>query len=421
MNQILDFAGPFFWFLVALEAVFLSHLAGRFIFAKLVGLQLSRVKIGIGAQLFFKNSNNSLQISYFPIGGSLEFSNSFGHDKDFPTPIWKIVGSNLGGPIFQFIVATFLLSISFSYFGYTTFTMQVVNTAQGSPAQRAGLKPGDVILGIAGREVQGFEDGQRLISAHANKLTRFLIERRESYKTFDELQPLMAFLENSYEERAHIKIHSREKSEPSLFYAKKPALELLQKISLKDLKVEISTAVRTYEVDIIPDQNGKIGIGIKPYSLTEKKVYPGLEMALPLACRYTWIICEELLSKVYHLLIHAISSGVESLEINLFFELKNFMADISLGEIGEILRFASMILIVVGTLNILPLPRSVGFNLLLLLVKKCINFYGEIFLKSSDDILDDDHERYLRWLFDAAFGFILILLIFFSFQPVGRL
>lgn len=424
MSQIFGFIEQVFWFLVILESVVISHFLGRFLFAWLAGLRLRKFTIGLGSTPLFKRSisDGVIELTRFPLGGTLRFHGEhFGGEERSgpPARFFQRLLALLGGPCFQILTAMLLLWGSFSWYGDTSFTMQVVNTKEGSPAQMAGLERGDVILEVAGAPVKRFETGQRMIEKHPNQEISFLIERRTGYKTFHELQELMEYLDKSYQDRNYIRIHTKDEELPALFYARDPALELLQKVDLRDLKVEISTARQEFEIKVTPDDRGKVGIGIKPYSLADKTVYPSVGKAFTLAFGYTYILCREFLFEVWNMIVNFFQLGNIPLEMNVILELFRFISDFSTLGMNELMKLISMLCIAVGLLNLFPLPRSVGFHAFSLCLRFGVNSFCRSLLGKKGDVIDDEYENYIKWLYGAAFGLLFILLIFHSFPAIS--
>jgi regulator of sigma E protease len=83
------------------------------------------------------------------------------------------------GPAFNFLLAAVLFAAIFATYGRPMGTTAVQTVVAGSAAERAGLQPGDRIIGLDGTPVSRFEDLQRHIQPRANQPVEILVRRGE--------------------------------------------------------------------------------------------------------------------------------------------------------------------------------------------------------------------------------------------------
>ena len=156
------------------------HEAGHFFAARLTGIPVKEYAIGFGPRVLSWNSKKH-ETKFFlraiPAGGYCMF---YGEDdtrgKEAKTdpraignyPVWKRFITILMGPMMNFILALIAATLLFSVIGvHTDFTYPnyptIRSVSAGSPAQQAGLRPGDALIAIGGEDAKGLtEDGQAL-------------------------------------------------------------------------------------------------------------------------------------------------------------------------------------------------------------------------------------------------------------------
>ncbi len=423
MELVVQFLEKGFWVLLVLNTIVFLHILGRVISARILGLSLVRLELGISSKPLWEGgiSGVLVRIARFPLGGRIYLQGEgLSAEADPKVPgFFRTVLGCLGGPCFQFLGVIFFLALGFIWYGDTSYTMQVVNTFEDSPARKAGFQMGDIILKVANEEVVRFEMGQRLIASYPGNEISVLVERKTGYRTFHDFQRLMAFMEKSYGNRNYIRIHGKGDQKPAVFYAREPALERLRQVDLRDLNVDVSTAKQEFEIRVTPNEYGRIGIGIKPYSLNEKTVFPGVLESLELAVDYSVILASEFLSELYHMAVNFVQLGNMPLELNILFEILRFVSDFSELEGDDFLKLMAMLTLATGLLNLLPLPRSVGFLILSGLFRRSVNIIFRRLLKKGHDLIDDELEGYMRWLYGAGFALVLILFIFHGFPSIS--
>lgn len=140
--------------------VVLIHELGHFMVAKLVGIKVNEFSIGMGPKLYQrKEGETEYTLRLLPIGGYVKME---GEDEssDDPrsfnnVPVLSRIGVVITGAIMNFLLAIVVLAIV-SY-GTGMPTTKIKETQAGTPAQLAGIREGDTILRINGKQTKNWE------------------------------------------------------------------------------------------------------------------------------------------------------------------------------------------------------------------------------------------------------------------------
>jgi regulator of sigma E protease len=178
MHHGFDYIVPFLFVLTVLVFV---HEFGHFFVARRNGVRVDVFSIGFGPELFGWNdrAGTRWKFSAIPLGGYVKM---FG-DSDVASGLpaaglarmnpaerdvsfyYKRLGQRAAivaaGPAANFIFAIVVLALLFMTFGQPFTPAEVGQVQSGSAAAEAGIKPGDVIVGINGSAVHSFEDVQQ--------------------------------------------------------------------------------------------------------------------------------------------------------------------------------------------------------------------------------------------------------------------
>ncbi len=135
--------------------IVIIHELGHFLLAKLNGILVQEFALGMGPKLFsFKKGETTYALKLFPIGGSC----MMGEDEDSNDEraftnkgVWARIAVIFAGPFFNFILAFIMSIILISIAGYDPPI--VLGVKDGTAAQTAGLKPGDVITEVDGSNI----------------------------------------------------------------------------------------------------------------------------------------------------------------------------------------------------------------------------------------------------------------------------
>ncbi|MBU0729918.1 MAG: RIP metalloprotease RseP [Proteobacteria bacterium] len=178
-------------FILVLGLLIFVHEFGHFLFAKLFGVKVLKFSLGFGPKLLgTKYGETEYVISAFPLGGYVKMlgenpneqmpEEEIDSDRSFSLkPVWKKFLIVAGGPAFNLFFAVFLFFMIFLFTGIPT---PVDNTVVGavsenSPAQEAGLQPGDIIQSINGNETVHWEDISVLIQQSDGAPIKLIIQR----------------------------------------------------------------------------------------------------------------------------------------------------------------------------------------------------------------------------------------------------
>jgi|GEM_PF-1136454 len=432
METLLSLFEEFLWVYLLIQGVVIAHLIGRIAGAKILKVPIRELKIGMGdaSAFVFHLFQIRFSVTNWPLGGSVAMEqesrpapedadgNSASITAKAPSLAQKVL-SLMGGPVMTMVLATILLSVSLVFFGDTSYTMQVVHTLPDSPAEAAGFTRGDILLEVNGQKVTKFELGQRFISQNPGKEIDILVERKKDYKEFNDSISLHEYLEKEYKPRSYIKVFGRAQDEPAIFYAKEAAVSHLDTIDLQNLRVEISEGKIEEVIKVTPNSFGRIGIGIKPYSLENLTVYPNPIQSIGISLSYLRVLVQEFLLELRNLTVNFMVRGNIPLELNLIKEIFQFFVDIGDLNGNEYLKLFAMIAMSVSVLGFFPFPGSIGYLALALILREGLNNSYRNFSGRRTVLIDDEFSNYARWLYKAGFALVFVLFIFHSLPSIS--
>lgn len=158
----------------------LVHEFGHFLFAKLNGVGVVEFSIGMGPRLFsVARGETRYSLKILPFGGSCEM---VGEDTENPDPkafhnksVLARISVIAAGPVFNFILAFLFALIIVSQIGHDAPILHDVT--EHSPAQEAGLLPGDKITQINHRKIEAYRDVSLYLFSHPGETITVHYER----------------------------------------------------------------------------------------------------------------------------------------------------------------------------------------------------------------------------------------------------
>jgi regulator of sigma E protease len=185
-------------FLFVLTIVVFFHELGHFWVARRCGVKIDAFSVGFGPELFGFNDKHGTRWRFaaIPLGGYVRFhgDDSAASTPDlqmldkmsaaekkisfFHQPVRNRAAIVAAGPIANFILAIVIFAGVLYGIGrnMTTPVLEVVRA--NSPAQSSGLLPGDRVISINGKQVDGYEDIVRVTSLSAGEKLTFVVERK---------------------------------------------------------------------------------------------------------------------------------------------------------------------------------------------------------------------------------------------------
>jgi regulator of sigma E protease len=177
-------------FLLVLSLLIFIHELGHFLAAKYFGVTVHKFSIGFGKPIFSKFYKGTLwQVAMIPLGGYVqmkgqddtkplhtdESSDSYNQKKP-----WQRIVILFAGPLANFLLAA-VLFFFIATLGSNALSPTIGEVLENSPAQKAGLMAGDMIVEINGTKIRSWDDLSKIIKDSDEPL-RFLLLRDNRQK-----------------------------------------------------------------------------------------------------------------------------------------------------------------------------------------------------------------------------------------------
>ncbi len=174
--------------LIVLGILVFIHELGHFILSKKLGVGVITFSLGFGPKIIGKKiGETQYQIAAIPLGGFVklvgenpeEEIKEEDKERAFSTqPIWKRFLIVAAGPFFNFILAMVLFSV-INLFGIPSLLPKVGEVSPGLPAEKAGLRKGDLIVSVNKEKVSKWDELSKIIRSSEGKELTLEVKRDE--------------------------------------------------------------------------------------------------------------------------------------------------------------------------------------------------------------------------------------------------
>ena len=166
------------------------HELGHFIAARLCGVEVKAFSLGFGPRLAgIQTRTHGLPAVPDPPGrlcqngGASLWTRRRPPEKEAVSFAHQKVGRRLiivgAGPVMNFVMAVVIFGIVLFFYGQPTLIPHVGQVLKGFPAEAAGIKTGDLIVGLNDREVKTWEEMAGFISSNGSRPVKVTVKREK--------------------------------------------------------------------------------------------------------------------------------------------------------------------------------------------------------------------------------------------------
>lgn len=190
---------------IILGVVVTVHELGHFLAARAFGTAIERFSIGFGRAICAWRDRGGVEwrIGWIPLGGYVKFAGdenaaSLPDQDDLAQlrrditaregpgavdryfhfkPLWQRAIIVAAGPFANFLLAIVIFAALLMTLGEPVAPARIDAVQPGSPAERAGFLPGDVVVKAQGKRIDNFGELQMIVMLRSDTPTQFVVQR----------------------------------------------------------------------------------------------------------------------------------------------------------------------------------------------------------------------------------------------------
>jgi regulator of sigma E protease len=189
-QQVVGYLKTGFWFVVVVGVLVFVHEVGHFLVAKWAGVGVLKFSLGFGPKIVgLRRGETEYLISAIPLGGYVKM---VGEDPADQTadPARSFQNKSVGwrtlvvlaGPGANVVLAVVFFAVLALAQGQPVRAPFVGSVEPGSAAERAGLRPGDLVLAVDGAPVGQWDDVQSRLEEAKGRPLLFRVQRGTEHR-----------------------------------------------------------------------------------------------------------------------------------------------------------------------------------------------------------------------------------------------
>lgn len=382
-------------FLFVLGVLVFVHELGHYLMARRIGVRVLTFSLGFGPKLInYRRGETDYCVSAIPLGGYVKMAGEnpddqrSGADDEFLSkPKWQRFQVMIMGPamniILAIIVMTFVLYQGAEVPAYEQQAPVIATVSSDSPAERAGIEAGDLILEVSERPVETWEDlfisvmpraGQEIPVTFARDSERLTVNVTPDAKSQFEMGDIGVLPEMNSQVRRVSPGAPADLSgivpgdviigvNGEIITQERPLIRTINQSADIEITLMIRREGREIEISVTPEKRGDIGlIGVElsPYEL--RTIQPGFLQSFVMSLER---------NRDWSGLIFQTLGGLLTRETSP----KQLMGPVAIAqlsggaaEVGWIALFTlmAMISLNLGILNLLPIPVLDGGHIFIM-------------------------------------------------------